>query len=107
MAIAFRSRFRSRRRHRTQVLLEGEVPSPLNPPAGCQFHPRCPIAGSICGIDEPDMAAEFGETHYFACHAADWARAHKDPAGTIPDPSLWLTSSLMTDSTEESGNHHV
>jgi peptide/nickel transport system ATP-binding protein/oligopeptide transport system ATP-binding protein len=52
------------RKHR---LLEGEVPSPINPPIGCHFHPRCPIAEKICRIKEPFLHnGKFG--HGVACH---------------------------------------
>ncbi|MDR1061126.1 MAG: ATP-binding cassette domain-containing protein [Clostridiales bacterium] len=47
--------------------LEGEVPSPIDPPAGCHFHPRCPKAMSVCRQEEPAMR-EMGGDHCVRCH---------------------------------------
>ena len=54
-------------RLRERVVLTGDVPSPLNPPAGCRFHPRCPIAIDRCSIDEPEWRKISGN-HWTACH---------------------------------------
>jgi peptide/nickel transport system ATP-binding protein/oligopeptide transport system ATP-binding protein len=50
--------------------LEGEVPSPINPPSGCSFHTRCPQATEECAATDPALAAidGSGETHFSACH---------------------------------------
>ncbi len=48
-------------------LLQGEVPSPINPPSGCRFHPRCPYKMDICEREEPRLI-EVEEDHYIACH---------------------------------------
>jgi len=48
--------------------LSGEVPSPVNPPAGCRFHPRCPLAMDVCKKEEPPMT-EVEKDHYVACFA--------------------------------------
>ena len=51
---------------RERVLLSGEVPSPLNPPSGCVFHPRCPVANDTCSQILPDLR-EVETDHYSAC----------------------------------------
>lgn len=48
----------------------GEIPSPINPPSGCRFHPRCPYAFDRCSKEEPGMT-RISETHYVACHLLD------------------------------------
>lgn len=50
-----------------RVLLKGEIPSPINPPSGCRFHTRCPIAESICSQEIPELR-EISPEHYIACH---------------------------------------
>ncbi len=51
---------------RQRVILEGDVPSPLNPPSGCRFHTRCPLAFDKCSEEEPPFK-DYGEEHYAAC----------------------------------------
>ncbi|MCK5634671.1 MAG: dipeptide ABC transporter ATP-binding protein [Anaerolineales bacterium] len=51
---------------RERVILKGEVPSPLDPPAGCRFHPRCPVAQERCSIEEPKFD-EYTDDHWVAC----------------------------------------
>jgi oligopeptide transport system ATP-binding protein len=54
-------------RARQQIVLEGDVPSPVNPPSGCVFHPRCPrFNEGVCDVDDPPMVS-FGETHVAKC----------------------------------------
>ena len=54
-------------RRRTYIPVQGEIPSPLAPPPGCHFHPRCPHAMSRCSIEQPELA-EIAPLRYSACH---------------------------------------
>ena len=51
---------------RERIILQGDVPSPLNPPKGCRFHPRCPVAFSECPLTEPPLL-EIKPDHWVAC----------------------------------------
>ena len=51
---------------RQRIVLKGEIPSPANPPTGCHFHPRCPIAIGECSEERPPLR-DVGEGHYVAC----------------------------------------
>lgn len=53
-----------------RIIPEGDLPSPLNPPDGCRFHPRCPHADRVCKISEP-VFLEISSGHYVACHHPD------------------------------------
>jgi len=52
---------------RSDVVIKGEIPSPINPPSGCRFHTRCPLAQEICRQKEPALT-EYGDGHVAACH---------------------------------------
>ena len=52
---------------REEIILSGEIPSPLNPPAGCRFHPRCPFVMPVCSEVEP-MLQVAASGHRVACH---------------------------------------
>jgi oligopeptide/dipeptide ABC transporter ATP-binding protein len=75
-------------RQRQAIVLEGDVPNPINPPAACRFHPRCPrFVEGRCDVEEP-LLRSFGPDHEAACHfplerwpmTADEIRRHGPPA---------------------------
>ena len=69
-------------REREQIILRGEIPSPLNPPSGCRFHTRCQAyIGDICRDVEPDLRA-VRPGHFTACHLYSDAVAAGAPAGS-------------------------
>jgi len=59
-------------RERAPIALKGEIPSPVNPPSGCRFHPRCPIARApgVCSEQEPPLEPHGARDQVAACHFA-------------------------------------
>ena len=59
-------------KRRKRIPLQGDVPSPVNPPSGCPFHPRCPSCKEKCKVDKSALTAYHieGEKHFVACHFA-------------------------------------
>jgi len=63
---------------RKRIILAGDVPSPIDPPAGCRFHTRCPYAFDRCRTEEPKMV-EVAPSHYAACHLRTAISGTKGP----------------------------
>ncbi|MFC9269510.1 oligopeptide/dipeptide ABC transporter ATP-binding protein [Streptomyces zhihengii] len=63
---------------RERILLQGDLPSPANPPAGCRFHTRCPWAQDRCAVERP-VLTDLGDGHKVACHFA-----REIDEGTVP-----------------------
>ena len=56
-------------RQKVRIVLEGDVPSPINPPEACHFHPRCPrFHEGVCDVNEPELRSMGTEGHEAACH---------------------------------------
>jgi peptide/nickel transport system ATP-binding protein/oligopeptide transport system ATP-binding protein len=72
--------------HRERRILQGDVPSPINPPPGCHLHTRCPYAAEVCRIERPPLH-ETGPRHRSACHFWD----------TLPEPQNILPEEGPTD----------
>ncbi len=69
-------------RRRRRFILQGDPPSPANPPPGCVFHTRCPLAAGECKTAEPEFR-EMRPGHFVACHLADEKGSSKIPEDTI------------------------
>jgi oligopeptide/dipeptide ABC transporter ATP-binding protein len=61
-------------RNRERIVLEGDIPSPLNPPSGCVFRTRCPLATKECSTQVPELQNVSGN-HRAACIKGDWYKS--------------------------------
>jgi peptide/nickel transport system ATP-binding protein len=87
------------RRRRRRIILPGDVPSPSRPPAGCRFHPRCPLADSICrSVDPPETAIDGQAVH---CHVA--AREIERSAGDATVASARMSDLMAAAGTAAEG----
>ncbi|MBT2687148.1 dipeptide ABC transporter ATP-binding protein [Bacillus sp. ISL-47] len=60
----------NRKKKKERIILKGDVPSPIDPPTGCRFHTRCPLATDLCRQSDPELKS-LGEGHQAACHYAE------------------------------------
>ena len=66
-------------RTRKRIILKGDVPSPINPPKGCRFNPRCQMAIDICREKEPVLKL-VGEEHWVSCHLVKASESATNPS---------------------------
>jgi len=77
---------------RQRIILQGDVPSPLNPPSGCRFHTRCPLAFDKCSEEEP-IFKDYGDDHFAACWLLE---TDEEGASKITPDKLPVREPLVT-----------
>ncbi len=80
-------------RARRKVVLRGDLPSPLDPPPGCHFHTRCPVAVDRCREEEPPLVGVTAVDHPVACHLVDPVTGRPDITEAVAQPDTAATSS--------------
>ncbi len=81
---------------RQQIVLEGDVPSPISPPAGCRFHPRCRYATEICTTQEPPLIQHGSLGHLAACHHPLMTGLAQVPAQPTAAEQAWTPGQVPT-----------
>jgi oligopeptide transport system ATP-binding protein len=78
-------------------MLQGDVPSPANPPSGCRFRTRCWKVQDICSVEEPELMLHDGLDHPSACHFADVREVIETLVATDTTPGVTGTAPGVTD----------
>ena len=81
----------SAERRRKRIVLSGDIPSPVNPPSGCRFHTRCPVAFERCKVEDPAFK-DYGGGHFTACH---WVEEHHGAAPPLVNGPVVLNRVLI------------
>jgi oligopeptide transport system ATP-binding protein len=75
-------------RRRKRIVLTGDIPSPVDPPTGCRFHTRCPVAFERCKVEDPAFK-DYGNGHFTACH---WVEEHNGEAPCLVNGPVVLNA---------------
>ena len=72
---------------RQRIILQGDVPSPINVPSGCSFHPRCPMVRDNCKKDVPNLEDKLASGHWASCHYAHLVAKELGEGGSARVPA--------------------